>query len=313
MSPSGAHRWPADAAAVRAFCADLGVPGVVDCHVHVLPPPVEAKVWEQFDSAGPKIGRAWPIRYRAGVAERTAFLRDAGVRAWPTLPYAHRPGIAPFLNAWSAQYAATEPEVLRSATFYPEPDAATYVVAADTGSDGHAPVAMWKVHVQVGEFDLDDPLLDDVWGHLEQSGTPVMLHAGSGPVGNAYTGPEATARVLARWPRLRLVLAHLGAPEHAGFLALAERYERVHLDTSMALSPFFAAESPYPPDLVPRLVDLGPRVLFGSDFPTLPFAYADQLTALARLHDDGAWLRGVVHDHAAALLGGSAGLADSEA
>ena len=48
---------------------------------------------------------------------------------------------------------------------------------------------VFKVHVQVGDFDLVDPLLDDAWGLVADAGTPVVIHASSGPVGNEHTGP----------------------------------------------------------------------------------------------------------------------------
>ena len=51
--------------AVPGFWQALGVPGLFDVHVHFLPPRMQAKVWAQFDSAGPLIGRPWPIRYRS--------------------------------------------------------------------------------------------------------------------------------------------------------------------------------------------------------------------------------------------------------
>ena len=89
--------------------------------------------------------------------------------------------------------------------------------------------------------------------------------------------------MLARHPRLALVIAHMGAPEYAEFLALAERYEQVRLDTTMAFTDFFDAMAPYPPDLLPRLRDLRPKVLLGSDFPNIPYPYAHQLEALERL------------------------------
>ena len=145
----------------RDFAAHLGLPGLIDVHTHFLPPPVQAKVWAQFDAAGPKLGREWPIRYRGSVEERVAQLRELGVRRFSTLPYAHRPGIAGYLNDWAAQFKREVPESLWSATLYPEPDVATYVAAGI-----EAGVEIWKVHVQVGEFHLDDPLLDPVWGAL---------------------------------------------------------------------------------------------------------------------------------------------------
>ncbi len=162
--------------ATRQFWQDLGLPGLFDVHVHFLPPPIQARVYEQFDQAGPKLGRSWPIRYRGSVEERVALLRDLGVRRFSALPYAHRPGVAGFLNDWARQFAADVPESLWSATFFPEPDAAAYV--ADLADEG---VEVFKIHVQVGDFRLDDPLLDDVWATLEDVGTPIVIHAGSGP------------------------------------------------------------------------------------------------------------------------------------
>ena len=228
--------------ATRAFWRELGIPGLFDVHVHFLPDNIQRRVWEQFDQAGPKIGREWPVRYRQSVEDRVALLRDLGVRRFSALPYAHRPGVATYLNDWARTFAAEVPESLWSATFFPEPEAAAYVGAlVDEG------VEVFKVHVQVGAFHLDDPLLDAVWERLEASGTPIVVHAGSGPVPNAFTGPEPLARVLARWPRLAVVVAHLGAPEYDEFLSLAERFERVHLDTTMVFTDFFGELSTFPP------------------------------------------------------------------
>jgi predicted TIM-barrel fold metal-dependent hydrolase len=287
-----------DAAPVRAFWERLGLPGLFDVHVHFLPENVQRKVWAQFDQAGPKIGREWPIRYRGSHDERVALLREMGVRRFSALPYAHRPGIAAYLNEWARGFAEAVPESLWSATFYPEPEAPAYV--ADLLAAG---VEVLKVHVQVGEFHLDDPALDAVWGLLEDAGTPIVVHAGSGPVPNRFTGPAPLAGVLARFPRLAVVVAHLGAPEYAEFLELAESHERVCLDTTMVFTDFFEAEAPYPPALRDRLADLQPKVLLGSDFPTIPYPYAHQLEGLERLGLGDDWLRAVCWENGVRIFG----------
>ncbi len=287
-------------AEVPAWWQSLGLPGLFDVHVHFLPENVQRKVYAQFDEAGPKIGRAWPIRYRGTHEERIEQLRAMGVRRFSALPYAHRPGIATYLNDWARGFAADVPESLWSATFYPEPEAPAYVAGLV-----EAGVEVFKVHVQVGEFHLDDPLLDPVWGLLEDAGTPIVVHAGSGPVGNAFTGPDPLRRVLERFPRLAVVVAHLGAPEYAEFLALAETYERTCLDTTMVFTDFFDVEAAYPRDLLPRLVDLQNKVLLGSDFPTIPYPYAHQLEGLARLDLGDEWLRAVCWGNGARIFGES--------
>ena len=288
LSDSGVVDW----------AAHLGLPGLYDVHVHFLPPRVMTKVRAQFDSAGPLIGRAWPIRYRGSDEERVAQLRAMGVLRFSALPYAHKPGMAEFLNDWAADLAARVPECLSSATFYPEPEAEKYVaerIAAGT--------EIFKLHVQVGNIDVCDPLLDAVWGQVADAGIPVVIHAGSGPVAGAHTGPGPVREMLRRHPRLTAVMAHMGAPEYREFLELAEDFAEVRLDTTMAFTDFFEAEAPFPGDLVPRLAALGDKVLLGSDFPNIPYPYAHQLEALERLGMGEDWLRKVCWDNGQALIG----------
>ena len=283
-----------------ADLAGLGIPGLFDVHVHFLPPNIQAAVWREFDQAGPKIGRPWPIRYRGSVTERVEQLRSFGVRRFTALPYAHKPGVATYLNSWAAELAAEVPECLASATFYPEPGVGEYV--ADLLADG---VEVFKLHTQVGEFLLDDPRLDPAWEAIAEAGTPVVIHVGSGPVGNEFTGPEHLAALLARHPEVRVVVAHLGAPEFAEFLDLAARYEHTYLDTTMVFTDFFV---PFPDELLPRLGGLGEKVLYGSDFPNLPYDYSEQLRGLQRVLGrapglDESWLAAVCWHNAVRLFG----------
>jgi len=97
---------------VRAFWQGLGLPGLFDVHVHFLPENIQRRVYEQFDSAGPLIGRPWPLVYRGDDDDRVARLRALGVRRFSSLPYAHRPGIAAAPHAWSAAFAAALPDCL---------------------------------------------------------------------------------------------------------------------------------------------------------------------------------------------------------
>lgn len=279
---------------------DFGLPGLFDVHVHFLPPAIQQAVWREFDAGGEKIGREWPIRYRGSVEERVEQLRGFGVRWFSALPYAHRPGVAAFLNDWAADFAAQTPDCLRSATFYPEPGVGAQV--ADLVADG---VELFKLHSQVGEYFLDDPGFESAWSVLEESGTPIVIHVGSGPVGNAFTGPQYLERLLRMHSRLQVIVAHLGAPEVHEFFELAEQYPRVHLDTAMVGTDFFGA---FTPDLYPRFVRLRDRILYGSDFPSIPYDYGHQFEVLARLVGqypglDEQWVRDVCWHNAARLFG----------
>ena len=56
------------------------------------------------------------------------------------------------------------------------------------------------MHVQVGDFDVVDPLLDQVWGMLADAGTPVVIHVNWGPVGNPHTGPGPMGALMEAHP-----------------------------------------------------------------------------------------------------------------
>jgi uncharacterized protein len=287
-----------ESAAVVAFWKKLGLPGLIDVHTHFMPPNVLAKVWAFFEQGAAEVGLAWPIAYRGSEDERVAALRAFGVRRFSALAYPHKPGMAAWLNGWSAGFAARTPDSLHCATFFAEPGAADYVAEAVGGG-----ARLFKAHLQVGGYDPRDPLLDPVWGLLAEARVPVVVHCGSGPTAGRYTGPGPISEVLARHPRLIMIVAHLGAPEYGEFLGLAGRYPGVHLDTTMAFTDFMERIAPFPDALRPRLADAADRILLGTDFPNIPYAYLHQLDALARLDLGAAWLRAVCHDNAARLLG----------
>jgi predicted TIM-barrel fold metal-dependent hydrolase len=293
----GADREGTERDQVAAFRRRTGLDRLVDVHTHFMPDRLLAAVWAYFDGGGPLLGRRWPIRYREEEDRRLEVLRGFGVRAFTSMLYPHEPGMARSLNDWAAGFAARNHDCLHTATFFAEPEA-----AADVRHAVSQGARVFKCHLQVGGFDPNDPLLGDVWGLLAEAGIPVVTHCGSGPVPGAHTGPGPIAALLARHPRLRLVIAHLGMPEYAEFLGLAERYERVLLDTTMAFTAFAEATGPFPRAELPRLEALGDRVLLGTDYPNIPHSYADALEALERAGLSPGWLRAVCHDNAATLF-----------
>jgi uncharacterized protein len=287
---------------VPRFLADLGLPGIVDVHVHFLPERVLRKVWAYFDQARTHYGTAWPIHYRTPEPERVATLRKLGVRTFAPLVYPHKPGMARWLTEWVTEFAAATPDAVPTATLYPEPDVAEYLGAAV-----EAGARVVKVHVQVGAFDPRDPLLRPAWGLLADAGVPVVAHCGHGPIPGAHTGLDVFGEVLAEHPRLRAVLAHAGMPDFLAALDLVHRYDGVHLDTTMVGTAFSNRIAPLPANWPARLADVADRVVFGSDFPNIPYPYAEQVRAVAdwaradaRLGDP--FLRSVLHTAPSRLL-----------
>lgn len=287
----------ADRAEVAAFCRRANLTHLVDVHTHFMPERMLAKVWAYFEQAGPLVGDGWSITYRHPEQQRLELLRGFGVRAFTSMVYPHKPGMARWLNDWAADFAARTPDCLHTATFFAESSAVD-----DVRRSLAQGARVFKSHLQVGGYDPNDPLLRDAWGLLAETGVPVVTHCGSGPAPGSYTGPGPVTELLAHHPRLRLVIAHLGMPEYREFLDLAGRYDRVMLDTTMAFTAFTEAAMPFPREALGRLADLGDRVLLGTDFPNMPYRYSDALHALEQTGLGTGWLRAVCHDNAARLF-----------
>ena len=291
------HDTVAEAGEVRALIDGLGIPGIIDVHTHFMPDSVLRKVWHYFDRVGERAA-PWPITYRHQEDVRLAALRGFGVQTFSSLVYPHKPEMAAWLNGWAAEFADRTLDCLRTATFYPEPSAAQYVPAAL--ADG---AQIFKSHIQVGAYDPRDPLLEPVWSALEAAGTPVIIHAGSGPEPGPYTGIAPIAEVLDRHPELVAVIAHLGMPEYREFLDLAERHPNVHLDTTMAFTGYVEAMHPFPVTERARLRALGERIVFGSDFPNIPYRYLDAVRSIIDLDLGDDWAAGVLYGNGARLFG----------
>ncbi|MBY6678356.1 amidohydrolase [Rhodococcus sp. BP-332] len=277
---------------VHRVLDDLRLESLVDVHTHFMPHSVLAKVWNYFDSVDDRLGTAWPIEYRVDEDERTDLLRRYRVGTFTSLLYPHKPGMAEWLNGWAAEFADRTPDCVRTATFHPEPDAARYVRTAV--EDG---VGVMKCHVQVGDIDVHDPYLDDVWAVLDDAAVPVVIHCGSGPEPGRHTGPDPIRALLHRFPTLTLLIAHMGMPEYEDFLTLAETFDNVGLDTTMVFTDFTEQLAPYPRSALPRLRDLQDKIVFGSDFPNIPYSYAHAVESVVGLGLGDDWSRAVLHDN----------------
>jgi predicted TIM-barrel fold metal-dependent hydrolase len=278
------------------WLAELGVPGLFDIHVHLMPEAIQQAVWRHFDG----LPEPWPIAYRLPLSTRVATLGRLGVRRFTALAYAHRPGVAAWLNDFTLALAEGDGRIVPTFTLYPEPGVDDYVRAAiDRGG------ACVKVHLQVGKFSATDERLGSSWATLEALGIPVVLHAGAvadGSGGEEWCGPGPVRRLLGDHPGLRLVIAHLGAPDYDAFIDLALDHPCVGFDTANVFNDPPVLGDP-PRHRRHDLAALGDRIYFGSDFPTIPQPVSAQLSAMSRFGMDDDWLRGVVWANGARLFG----------
>jgi uncharacterized protein len=236
------------------------VAGIVDAHVHLLPPRLAARVRGVFDLHLP--GRlAYPTPDPGAVLDDLAAVHASG--AW-VLPYAHAPGVSSWLLPATAEHvtdlarAAGDVALVLGASVHPGDDDPVGVL---TGAVQDLGARVLKVHCAVGGFRADDPRLDAVWDRCSELRLPAVVHAGKRPTG-VTDGPDLgeLEHVATRFPELRLVVAHTALPAVGATLALLDRHPNVHAD----LTPVVAAV----PDLTDeQLTAYADRLLFGSDAP----------------------------------------------
>ena len=229
-----------------------------------------------------------------------ALLRDLGVRRFSALPYAHKPGVATYLNDW-ARYLRRRGAGDRCGRRRSSRSPRRRRTSAALVDEG---VEVFKVHVQVGAFHLDDPLLDDVWERLEASRAPrSWCTPGRARCPTRSPGPSRSRGCWPGGPRLAVVVAHLGAPEYDEFLSLAER------SSGCTSTPRWCSRTSSRSCRRSRRrccrgsSTSGDKVLLGSDFPTIPYPYLHQLESLARLDLGEEWLRAVCWDNGVRLFG----------
>ncbi|WP_141591656.1 amidohydrolase family protein [Myxococcus sp. AB056] len=272
-----------------------GLPPVVDAHVHLFPDRVFDAVWRWFDQYG------WPIRYKLHTRQVVSFLLSRGVHRVVALHYAHRPGMARALNAYVAEVAREEPRVLGLATVLPgEPDATAVLEEAfDAGLRGV------KIHCHVQCFSPDAPHLHEVYSACAKAGRPLVMHAGREPSSPHYNcdtyalcAAERVERVLKDHPTLKLCVPHLGADEFDAYARLLERHDNLWLDTTMALAGYFPVPIPR------RALEVRPeRILYGTDFPNIPYAWDRELRTMLGMKLDDAVLAGMLGQNALQLYG----------
>ena len=242
-----------------------GLPPVVDAHVHLFPEGLFTAIWSWFDRHG------WPVRYRLSTEQLATYLQGRGVTHVVALHYAHRPGVARDLNRQMAELCQRHGGVTGLATVFPGEDGATAILeqAFAMGLRGV------KLHAHVQCFELESEAMDRIYDCCAASSRPLVMHAGREPKSPAYAcdpyqtcGAARVRRVLDRHSRLKLCVPHLGADEFEAFRQLQADHDNLWLDTTMALASYLPG--PTPPPLAGYRSD---RLLYGSDFPNIPYDY----------------------------------------
>lgn len=263
---------------------------IIDIHTHLMPERLFNAVRAYFRA------NMWYPRYDGPIEELVGALLATGLSRFVFMPYAHRGDMARSLNHWVANVQTTfAPNAIGFGTFHPE-DGELLPSLVDEAF-GALGLRGAKLHPQVGRFAMDDSRLDPLYASAQERGTLLLIHAGRRPEPSEYVGARAFGRLMRRFPRLKVIVAHAGADEFDDFFDLLGVYEGVSLDTAMVFNRYLGGPPP-----IRRVLEFQDRVVFGSDFPNIPYRWETALQAILDLRLGRALEEKLLCTNAARLL-----------
>lgn len=269
-----------------------GLPPVMDAHVHLFPDALFEAIWAWFDRF------AWPVRYRLTSLRIIEFLASRGVERILGLHYAHRPGMARQLNSHMAGLCREYSFLTGTAAVFPGEGDAVSIITEAFGMG----LAGVKLHAHVQYFSMDDRAMHQIYEVCSLHHMPLIMHVGREPRNPYYPyerdpyeicGASKLEAVLKCYPDLKICVPHLGAGEFEEYRGLLESYDNLWVDTAMVLAEYLPGQK------APALSEWRPdRIMYGTDFPMLPYAWDREIRRLAALGLPNDFLQGLLSQNA---------------
>jgi predicted TIM-barrel fold metal-dependent hydrolase len=171
-------------------------------------------------------------------------------------------------DLWICEVARQHPEIVPfvgvDVATLPGDSGAAYVRDMVENHGAHG----LKLHGSAQSFSMADERLWPMYAICEALGVPIIGHSGPDRDGAGMAEPRAFGRMLRAFPRLKVVLAHLGGATWGQALEIAETYRNAYFDCCEIVEWTGSTNGPSPQQLGRLIRDIGPeRVMMGSDFP----------------------------------------------
>jgi uncharacterized protein len=269
---------------------------VIDAHMHVFPEPLARALRQWFETY------AWKLHDQGTAEELVRRQFDNGAAGLVLMGYAHRAGVAGAVNETVGGLVRKFPNTAGLAAIHPGDPNPRDLLRRAREEFGLRGV---KMHCHVMRVAPDDPILFPIYEAVLEFDGIVNIHAGREPAIEAYgadvrslCGAARVEQVLRRYPGLKMIIPHLGFDETAAFCSLLERYPNLYLDTTMIMGGFFHV--PIERDLIVRHAD---RILYGTDYPHIPYDLETEVRAMVAMDLGDGCLRQLLCGNAARLFG----------
>ena len=261
----------------------MAEPIKVDSHVHLYPTAAAGiadkegyEIWEYgeraavaFSDLSGTLDDATRAMAEAGIAKAVIVnLFIAEIHGGAGASNAKLASALKTFNRWGCDVARGHPEfaafVAADAEVLPGVAGATHLrdMADNFGARGV------KLHGIAQGFNMSDERLWPVYEVCQERGLPVIGHSGPAKDGNRFAEPRAFGRLLADFPRLNVVLAHMGGATWDQAQEIAETYPNAYFDCCEIIEWTGGTNAPSAEQLGQLIHDIGAhRVMMGSDFP----------------------------------------------
>ena len=250
-----------------------------DNHTHFFPEKLFRTLWRYFDA------NYWPI-YRKDAPENLAqaLTSEYNVKHFLVLNYAHKKGIAQSMNNWTYEFCMAPNRkgvAIPFGTIHADDDNKANETDRIFKKLGFAGI---KLQLMVTDFHIWDKRMEPVYQKILQYDKVLLVHIGTGPtysnfnpgmtLQSPYVGFKHLRRFMENYPDMKVVVPHLGAEEYEKMWALTEEFHNLYFDTAMIGvkdNPAFDDGMTLVDD--EKLYQISDRILFGSDFPNIPYSY----------------------------------------
>ncbi|MBN1345624.1 MAG: amidohydrolase family protein [Phycisphaerae bacterium] len=268
---------------------------IIDFHVHLFPDRMFDAIWASFARE-----YGWDVRYRLYYRACIEHLRARGVETIVYSNYAHRRGIAAGLNEWNLRVLEETPGLYCLAAYHPDDDDGIDMARRLLE---HPRVIGFKLQLMVQRFHPYDRRMYPLYEMVMEKGKRLLFHAGTAPVSNEFVGLAEFRKLLRDFPELPATVAHMGSLEYGGFLDLLEAHPGLYLDTAFSFCPQFNTADHLGLEALERYRD---RIVYGSDFPNLPYERETEIATLVGCGVSQGFLDAVFHGNGRRLIGACA-------
>ncbi|MDW7651760.1 MAG: amidohydrolase family protein [Bacillota bacterium] len=263
----------------------------IDAHIHLYPETLMNAIYRYFEKLG------WHLPLRPGVDDTIAHLRANNAEKAFLLLYSHKTGMSKDLNHWAHQLCLRHKELVPFGCFFPDDEKPKELVRnclVDFGFAG------FKLHFNVQPYRPDDRRYFPVYRGIMEYGGGIVMHVGTFPNSGDHLGAERLLAALQKFPKLKVMVAHMGFFQTEDFWRIMDRYPGVYLDTAFLLGnpDFFHADSV----IAATLERFPDRVVYGSDFPLICHHLGDGLDHIAKLPWDQTLKRKLMYENANRFL-----------